>query len=526
MAQENRAQIKTYFETGDVPTQSQFANSFDSQVFWVDDVETDLTSNSDSKVPTVKAVVDGQTFTKDGNNNVFYNGVTATLDGTNNIFLQGAVSNVFGTTTRFNIIEQFCSGFTFGDGLEYTTIKSGSVGEDYTASPDFDFLYGNDYPSEIFRNAENTANYHRYYDPTNDRIVLTNLTTLVVSYIGGSSGTVTSVNAGTNISVTGTATDPIINSLADRYKTTSTTSILIGNGSRTFTVDANLAYIPLQEVLVVYDASNHMHGTVTSYSGTTLVVDVKNHTGGGTFATWVINLDGVPVDAITGAGTVNRLAYFTAAQVIDDAAAITAARALKSDANGIPTHFDTATEPSLTELSYVKGVTSAIQTQLDGKRKTIQSASLGTAVTGTTANTYCKGVEIPLGWFVDGDCPMCNAGVIKTGTAGTLAIRMYLNTTNNLSGSPILVGSVVGVLAATTLGQNMQRAMAIIKADGSGSGTRVTNTTSNQVNDFTTRTTANTTLTPNFTTTTYYFIIALQNGSSADSSNCEFISIN
>ena len=59
MAQENRTQIKTYFQTGDVPTQSQFANSFDSQVFWQDDVETDLTSNSDLKVPTVKAAVDG-----------------------------------------------------------------------------------------------------------------------------------------------------------------------------------------------------------------------------------------------------------------------------------------------------------------------------------------------------------------------------------------------------------------------------------------------------------------------------------
>jgi hypothetical protein len=185
MAQENRATIKTYFETGDVPTESQFANSFDSQVFWVDDVVTSVDNTStDAEVPTAKAVFDLQTFTKDANNNVFYNGVTATLDGTNNIFLQGAVSNVFGTTTRFNIIEQFCSGFTFGDGLEYTTIKSGSVGEDYTASPDFDFLYGNDYPSEIFRNAENTANYHRYYDPTNNRIVLTNLTTLAVSHLG------------------------------------------------------------------------------------------------------------------------------------------------------------------------------------------------------------------------------------------------------------------------------------------------------------------------------------------------------
>lgn len=48
--------------------------------------------------------------------------------------------------------------------------------------------------------------------------------------------------------------------------------------------------------------------------------------------------------------------------------AITGARALKSDANGVPTHFDTATEPSLTELAYIKGVTSSIQTQLDAKK--------------------------------------------------------------------------------------------------------------------------------------------------------------
>ncbi len=187
-------------------------------------------------------------------------------------------------------------------------------------------------------------------------------------------GVVNSLTAGTNISLTGTATVPIINSLADRYKTSSVTSNSISNGAKTFTVDANLAYIPLQEVLIVFNASNHMHATVTSYSGTTLVVDVKTHTGSGTYTSWVINLDGVPIDAITGVGTVNRLAYFTAAQVIDDAAAITAARALKSDANGIPTHFDTATEPSLTELSYVKGVTSALQTQIDVVNITITTS--------------------------------------------------------------------------------------------------------------------------------------------------------
>lgn len=197
------------------------------------------------------------------------------------------------------------------------------------------------------------------------------------------SGGVTSVNSGINISVDNTnPAAPIINSLADRYKTTSLSSILIGNGSKTFTVDANLAYIPLQEVLIVYDASNHMHGTVTSYSGTTLVVDVKNHTGSGTYANWVINLDGIPVDAITGSGTVNRLAYFTAAQVIDDAAAITAARALISDANGIPTHSATTS----TELGYVSGVTSAIQTQINGKENTITGGATTITASNLTAS--------------------------------------------------------------------------------------------------------------------------------------------
>jgi len=161
------------------------------------------------------------------------------------------------------------------------------------------------------------------------------------------SGGVASVSSGTNISVTGTSTNPIINSLSDRYKTSSVTSNTIGNGSKIFTVDANLAYIPLQEVLIVYDPSNHMHGTVTSYSGTTLIVDVNHHTGGGTFASWVINLDGIPIDAITGAGTSNQISYFTSGQVIAS--------------------LDTATYPSLTELSYVKGATSAIQTQINGK---------------------------------------------------------------------------------------------------------------------------------------------------------------
>jgi hypothetical protein len=180
---------------------------------------------------------------------------------------------------------------------------------------------------------------------------------LITATGGGGGGSVNSVNAGINISVTGTATDPIINSLSDRYKTTSTTSNSVSNGSKSFTIGTNLSYIPLQEILVVYDASNHMQGEVTSYNSSTgaLVVEIKNHTGSGTYTAWVLNLDGTPVDALTGTGTANEIAYFTATRVLSSLAV--------------------ATYPSLTELSYVKGVTSAIQTQMNGKQDTLVSGT-------------------------------------------------------------------------------------------------------------------------------------------------------
>jgi hypothetical protein len=197
-----------------------------------------------------------------------------------------------------------------------------------------------------------------------------------------SGGGITSLGAGTNIHIDDTnPAVPIINSLSDRYKTTSNSNITIGNGSRTFTVDANLAYIPLQEVLIVYDSSNHMHGTVTSYNSTTgqLIVDVKHHTGGpGPFTSWVINLDGVPIDAITGTGVANRLAYFTAGQIIDDVAAITVNRVLISDANGLPTHSSITN----TTLGYLDA-SSSIQTQLNGKQGTITLTTTGTSGAAT-----------------------------------------------------------------------------------------------------------------------------------------------
>jgi hypothetical protein len=315
---------------------------------------------------------------------------------------------------------------------------------------------------------------------------------------------VATVTAGTNISVTGTSTNPIINSLADRYKTSSLTSVLIGNGSKTFTVDANLAYIPLQEVLIVYDPSNHMHGTVTSYSGTTLVVDVNHHTGGGTFASWVINLDGIPIDAITGVGTANEISYFTSGQVIAS--------------------LPVATYPSLTELSYVKGVTSAIQTQLNSKQaKTISNCADGTAIIGVTTIQYSKGLLIPANSRGANDAPQIEVTALKTGGAGNVTIRMYWNTTNDITtGSPILLGTF-GPNAANSMA--MVRVLMIQVANGSGNATRTAIATGTSAIGWVAGGAAASTLAINWTIDGY-LICAVQNTSTADSTVGVMVKLN
>lgn len=76
----------------------------------------------------------------------------------------------------------------------------------------------------------------------------------------------------------------------------------------------------------------------------------------------------------------NRVMQSSSGAIVE-AAAITASRALISDANGIPTHATTTS----TEIGYVNGVTSAIQTQLDAKQAKLRTiVSVSSNVTLTT----------------------------------------------------------------------------------------------------------------------------------------------
>jgi len=126
---------------------------------------------------------------------------------------------------------------------------------------------------------------------------------------------------------------------------------------------------------------------------------------------------------------------------IVEAAAITAARALKSDANGLPVHFDTATEPSLTELSYVKGVTSAIQTQLTNVGTLSIECVSGTITSPADLTTYF--------WCIGGT--FLTAATVSTGQGSRFAyafeitgitIRMTMTTNGSAEDSTLYLRNI------------------------------------------------------------------------------------
>jgi hypothetical protein len=148
----------------------------------------------------------GNNLGDDCNNNTFEQGSNANLIGDNsigntfkqltdsntlgincsyNIFEQNSRDNILGQSCENNTFGQNSRAFIFGDDLKNVSIDSNLTGDNYTGGG-YAFMYNNAYASTIFESAG--VNYHRYYEPVNDRIVITNLSTLAVSYIGAGGG--------------------------------------------------------------------------------------------------------------------------------------------------------------------------------------------------------------------------------------------------------------------------------------------------------------------------------------------------
>lgn len=97
------------------------------------------------------------------------------------------------------------------------------------------------------------------------------------------------------------------------YTTTSSSSVAVGTGAKTFTVESGKAFIAGQLVLVADTAApttNYMIGTVTSYSSTTLIINSAITGGSGTINSWAISIKTGNVTGPTSAPTQYDLAGF------------------------------------------------------------------------------------------------------------------------------------------------------------------------------------------------------------------------
>jgi hypothetical protein len=136
---------------------------------------------------------------------------------------------------------------------------------------------------------------------------------------------------------------------------------------------------------------------------------------------------------------------------------LTASQLLALDASKNVQSLDTATYPSLTELSYVKGVTSPIQTQLNSSVKTLILDSTKIITTGTIGNTLMSSYLIPANTIKPTDkiINLNSLMVTKEGASATWALKFYRNSISSLTGAVPLTGTISSALTAVF--SNVQR---------------------------------------------------------------------
>jgi hypothetical protein len=124
-------------------------------------------------------------------------------------------------------------------------------------------------------------------------------------------------------------------------------------------------------------------------------------------------------DSLNGSGVANEIAYWIGAQQLGS--------------------LTTATYPSLTELSYVKGVTQSINPKLTDTRirKVSIQSNTDSSTSATIVETVLKTLLVPTLGANTTLKIMSEVG--KVGVTVNAVFKMYYNTTPDLSGSPVQI---------------------------------------------------------------------------------------
>lgn len=135
-----------------------------------------------------------------------------------------------------------------------------------------------------------------------------------------------------------------------------------------------------------------------------------------------------------------------------------------------------------------------------------------TSITGTLSESKTGSILIPAGTVTAGSLLELTARASKTGTAGTLQMRIYINDAPDLT-TPSILGSTP-VMGATSLAGQLQRTIDVLD---SGTANIVRLSASGAYIDATNDTQSLQSVVTDWTID-QYIILALTNGSTADSS--------
>jgi hypothetical protein len=227
----------------------------------------------------------------------------------------------------------------------------------------------------------------------------------------------------------------------DRYSTTSTTSLTIGIGTKTLTVETGLAWSTGQPLIIVYDINNDMSGSVDTYNPTTGVMSViiDAFTGSGTYSTWEINLAGAAgVPGATGpqgaTGPIGNRGFIPLAYVL------------------------TPSDPTVANTSTLSDWFSAYRTNLTPPVGVSPGPSPGNVyapVSGDTAQFYYSAGNVSAfktydgavwsnvtGQVIDGNVLI--SGTVTSNALATNSVTAIKIAGNTITGDKIAAGTITG----------------------------------------------------------------------------------
>jgi hypothetical protein len=237
-----------------------------------------------------------------------------------------------------------------------------------------------------------------------------------------------------------------INANASQYNvatsTTSSSSVAIGTGAKTFTVPAGLGFVLGMTLRIANTASNFMTGEVTSYSSTTLVMNITTIGGSGTFASWSISM--AAVGANTAAAVSNTPAGNIAATTVQAAINELDTEKLSSASGAVTdTNLSTVATASTTGDSYnipvvtvtAKGRTTNVSTAPKIISGTAQATTSGTAWNFTGIPSSVKRITIGISGFSTSgtSIPLVQIGSGGYDTTGYSGSTVNSNFTNGFN---------------------------------------------------------------------------------------------